>query len=305
MPSGQPVARETAVERRRRVDRARDLRFCGPVAARDRAIGFGVRHRRARDGPARCARPWKVFFLRHGRIGMGRPSRDRQGGRLRPTTAVGIGGGRAHAVRGEVRLRGRLHGDGAVQDHGAADGGHPGPWRVGIFGRGTDPAYTLPVPPGAGSHMADRIAALAAAFAVHVPVGGAHPTLVLTNARTQLPRGPGAGRRSRCRAAPASSTLPPGRPTAAGRPSGGPTDGADRAGRRRSRRSTREASTRRTRAHTQTWVGKRCAMRGRGGWGHDPVQATRMHALHAQNPTPYIPTVAEASGSERVSGTRV
>jgi len=54
------------------------------------------------------------------------------------------------------------------------------PWRVGIAGRGNDAAYTLPVPPGPGTHMADRIAALAAAFGVQLPLGAARPTLALS-----------------------------------------------------------------------------------------------------------------------------
>lgn len=75
------------------------------------------------------------------------------------------------------------------------------PWRVGIAGRGNDAAYTLPVPPGPGAHMADRIAALAAAFGVDPAHVDARPHLALTPAerargeQAWAPAGAAGGRR--------------------------------------------------------------------------------------------------------------
>jgi ADP-heptose:LPS heptosyltransferase len=164
-------------------------------------------------GPDWDARPWRVLFLRHDRIGDMIVSTGalRAIAAAHPNLALDVlaSPGNAPVLRGlsgvrEVvvfdrrrpagfaaaarRLRAARY-DAVVDCMVTAPSlttamlmaATGAPWRVGIAGRGNDAAYTLPVPPGAGTHMADRIAALAAAFGVRVPVGGARPALALSD----------------------------------------------------------------------------------------------------------------------------
>lgn len=177
-----------------------------------RVVNATLRPAPAGGPPAWDARPWRVLFLRHDKIGdmIVSTGAIRAIATAHPNVALDVlaspgnatvlagdphvrrvvvfdrrrPGGFAAAARALRRARYDCVVDCMVTAPSlttvllmAATGA---PWRVGIAGRGNDAAYTLPVPPATGPHMVDQIAQLAAAFGVAPVAADRRPHLHLT-----------------------------------------------------------------------------------------------------------------------------